>query len=85
MANQQYLFSMEGGFSLITSPILPERKDMVFSGKSLLAITADDYTDVNVLNDAKRLMRLAFAPLLKYKPLRSRELFLRHKKNEGID
>lgn len=47
---------------------------LVFSGKSLLAIAAGDWND-EILRDAKRLMRLALAPLLGTKPLHSRKLF----------
>lgn len=48
----------------------------VFWGKSLLALAAEELNDPQSLQDAKRLMRLAFAPLLGYKPLQSRQLFV---------
>ena len=50
-------------------------KGLVFSGKSLLAIHQDIYSDAQTLLDARRLMRLIFSSLLNGKPIRSRELF----------
>ena len=47
----------------------------VFLGKHLLAFSADNLEDADVLRDAKRLMRLALTPLLGPKPLHSRKLF----------
>ncbi|MBL4647443.1 MAG: DNA repair protein RecO [Gammaproteobacteria bacterium] len=46
-----------------------------FLGKSLLALHHHDFSCVETLKDAKRLMRKAFAELLNHKPLKSRELF----------
>ncbi len=48
----------------------------VFSGEHLLAIADENLDDPDVLKSAKRLMRLAFQPLLGDKPLKSRELFV---------
>ena len=67
-----YRFSLEIGF------IRAEMNDdqgLFFAGRSLLAIAQDDYSDLQVLKDAKRLMRLALSPLLGDKPIKTRELF----------
>lgn len=47
----------------------------LFKGEHLLALHANNLTDSQVLQAAKRLMRLAFAALLGGKPLKTRELF----------
>ncbi|MEK6731445.1 MAG: DNA repair protein RecO [Pseudomonadota bacterium] len=68
-----YRFSAEIGF------MRAEMKDdqgLFFAGRSLLAIARDDYSDSQVLKDAKRLMRLALSPLLGDKPIKTRELFI---------
>lgn len=46
-----------------------------FLGKDLLAIASGDYAQKETLRAAKRLARLALAPHLGNKPLKSRELF----------
>jgi DNA repair protein RecO (recombination protein O) len=48
----------------------------VFSGASLIALANEKLEWENELRDAKRLMRLALAPLLGNKPLQSRKLFI---------
>lgn len=64
----------------VTSPTLSplEREQPnCFSGDSLLAIAAEDYSNPSHIKAAKRLMRLAIQNLLGDRPLRSRELFAR--------
>ena len=46
-----------------------------FLGQDLIAIAAEEFEEAQVLAAAKRLMRLALAPLLGDKPLNSRALF----------
>jgi len=48
----------------------------VFSGKSLLALMTETLDNEGTLKEIKRLMRLAFKPLLIGKTLKSRELFI---------
>lgn len=74
-SDANYVFTPEHGFTLITTQISSQAQAVVFSGKSLLAIAADEFHDVIVLRDAKRLMRLALQPLLGNKGIKSRELF----------
>ena len=51
----------------------------IFSGKSLIAIAREDWQNEECLFDAKRLMRLAFAPLLGVRQIHSRRLFMQYK------
>lgn len=46
-----------------------------FQGGCLLAISRDDYSNVETLRQAKRLTRSLLRPLIGNKPLKSRELF----------
>lgn len=74
-AEQQYCFYSEQGFKVFQGEDnIP--KAWIFSGKSLLAIAQENLVDPECLKDAKRLMRLALAPLLGTQPLQSRKLFL---------
>jgi len=47
----------------------------LFRGASLLAMAQSDFSDISVLQDAKRLLRAALRLYLGDKPLKSRELF----------
>lgn len=73
-ADVDYRYYPEHGFEPCAK--MDDPSFMVFSGKSLLALATDDLSSENVLKDAKRLMRLAFKPLLAGRKLKSRELFL---------
>jgi DNA repair protein RecO (recombination protein O) len=48
---------------------------LIFEGKNLLAMAGDEWTDEEVLKDAKKIMRLAIGRHLGDRPLKSRELF----------
>ena len=69
-----YIFLPGQGFELTSSE--NSGGSAVFSGKSLQAIAGDQFDDADVLRDAKRLMRMALAPLLGRQPLQSRKLFI---------
>jgi DNA repair protein RecO (recombination protein O) len=73
--DRKYIFSTKNDFYCLESVSRPD-EIAIFKGRSLLAIAQDDYTDLEVLKDAKRLMRLAFRPLLGNKILKSRNLFV---------
>jgi len=73
--NQYYLFIPHEGFSLIQSSKLKQTDNAIFLGKNLLKIANNEFNDTETLRDAKRLMRFALRPLLRNKPLKSRELF----------
>lgn len=75
LAEKWYQFFPEQGFKLYEA-IITEKKEMFFSGKSLLAFAMEQLEDEEALRDAKRLMRLALAPLLGAYPLHSRKLFV---------
>jgi DNA repair protein RecO (recombination protein O) len=68
-----YRFHPEHGFELCAEQRAIIAAD--FSGKSLLALAADELDDEVSLRDAKRLMRIAMAPLLGIQPLHSRKLY----------
>jgi DNA repair protein RecO (recombination protein O) len=70
--DQFYRFHPEHGFEACADE---GEQVSVFAGKSLLALASETLEDETVLRDAKRLMRLALAPLLGYKPLNSRQLY----------
>ena len=71
-ANKYYRFHPEHGFELCG---LNAGQHTVFAGKSLLALDAEELDDDTFLRDAKRLMRLALAPLLGKYTLNSRQLY----------
>ena len=50
-------------------------KALCFSGKSLLALAYEDFSDETVLSEMKQLLRLVIADLLGRKTLKSRDLF----------
>ena len=75
MVERYYRFHPEQGFEQCEKQ--PTRLDhsVIFSGKSLLAFAAEQLCDEESLRDAKRLMRLALAPLLGRSQLHSRKLY----------
>ncbi len=77
VAESHYSFFPEHGFELNA-----EKYSLAtsFSGKSLLALANEELEDEVCLRDAKRLMRLALAPLLGQARLQSRQLFMRRTK-----
>lgn len=72
LAEKYYRFYPEQGFE---KTVLTEGSH-IFLGNDLLAFAAEDFTCLQSLQNAKRLMRLAFFPLLGSQPLKSRELFV---------
>lgn len=71
---QHYLFVPESGFiELQSRQQVPQ--NALFNGADLLAIAVHDYQSLELKRAAKRLTRLAFAPIIGNKPLKSRELF----------
>ena len=50
-------------------------RDTIFFGADLMSIAAENFHSETVLQSAKRLMRLALAPLLNDKPIHSRGFF----------
>ena len=73
--HSHYLFSAEHGF--IPSAKTDASNPHLFSDATLTALAEQSWQDMSVLQHAKRLMRLALAPLLSGKPLASRELYWR--------
>ena len=74
VADQVYRYYPEQGFALcLSSGNVPQ--EMLFSGKSLLALASEQLTDAVSLHDAKRLMRMVLRALLGPQVLHSRKLF----------
>jgi len=72
--DQYYRYLPERGFLRLEVGFDPEDGD-VFQGEDLLAIHADRFDTIAIQQAAKRLIRIAFQPLLGHKPLKTRELF----------
>ncbi len=70
-----YYFQPDIGF-IETDVMMGSDGPSVFLGQSLLDFHQEDFQNPASLKDAKRLMRLALAPLLGTRPLKSRELLL---------
>lgn len=75
-SDQTYLYESDQGFIPSNDLNLDHNlRQRCFSGEHLLAINRHAYDDRSVALAAKKLSRLALAPHLGDKPLRSRELF----------
>ena len=70
-----YRFTPEQGFGLSLQQEQAEAPN--FTGESILAIGEGKYASLEILKAAKQLSRLALAPYLGDKPLKSRELFIK--------
>lgn len=70
-----YFFEPDKGVTFAPGAALQQAKYR-FLGAHLLAIDAAAFNEPAVRRDAKRLFRLALAPLLGHKPIKSRELFV---------
>ncbi len=71
-----YHYQVEGVFSVVQGTI-KAKNIRYFSHYDLTAISQGDYSKQQTLQAAKRLMRLAIAPLLGNKELKSRTLFIK--------
>lgn len=71
--DKQYTFVAQQGFTVAIEQIA---KGRTYSGEAILAIGEMNLADPKVLKVAKQLARLALAPHLGSKPLKSRELFI---------
>lgn len=71
--NMTYRYREEKGF--IASLI---KDNLTFYGRELLAFERKEFTDPDVLQAAKRFIRIALKPYLGNKPLKSRELFTQY-------
>ncbi len=74
LADRLYRFYPELGFELCDSNE-GESQEMIFLGKSLIALATEQLENAESLRDAKRLMRIALRELLGTQPLHSRRLF----------
>jgi len=71
--SKRYRYVPETGFYGTTNS--EDNNQDIFFGEDLLAIAASDFSTLAVRRAAKRLSRMALAPLLGGRPLKSRELF----------
>ena len=74
-SGQVYRYIADQGFYPIADS--GEQKREAFMGEDLLLIARGDFSSLSSKRAAKRLVRLAMAPHLGSKPLKSRELFVR--------
>ncbi|MCB1663726.1 MAG: DNA repair protein RecO [Pseudomonadales bacterium] len=74
-SNLIYYYAADGQFIELVDEPQPAQFARCFKAESLLAIAKNQLDDLDQLRAAKRLMRLAFTPLLGNRTLRSRELF----------
>jgi DNA repair protein RecO (recombination protein O) len=73
VAENFYLYHVEQGFA--RTSVKGHDNPVLFSGKSILAFAAEQLHDPDILQEIKRLMRMALAPLIGQYPLRSRQLY----------
>lgn len=74
-----YYYATDGHFIRLAGPPQLEQRLRCFYARELKAISENDYKEAAILSSAKRLMRLAFTPLLGGRTLHSRELFKQQK------
>lgn len=70
-----YRYDADAGFLAVPRKIDPGYQQSCFKGSELLAMAEQHWEQPDIRSAAKRLMRLALAPHLGDKPLKSRELF----------
>jgi len=75
LANEYYFFQPNVGF-LLQKDVSDDEKKKLFLGAHLLAIDERDFSQLEILPTAKRLLRKAISHLLAGKPILSRELFV---------
>lgn len=71
-----YQFDPAHGFNVLPESYTQHDAINVFSGEMIIALHQENFYKKHLLRDMKRLMRLALAPLIGTKQLKSRELFL---------
>lgn len=76
IANRFYQFDPAQGFSILPESYTHHDAMNVFSGEMIVALHHEDFQDKKLWREMKRLMRVALAPLIGTKQLKSRELFL---------
>jgi len=72
-----FYFDTDSQWLPMTTVPTQAQQPRCFLAADLAAIAQDDYSADETLRAAKRLMRLALAPLLGDKPLRSKDLFIK--------
>jgi len=72
-AEKYYSFNFQEGISIIKSPQFVKDKQRLFKGQSLLDMHHEEFSNVESLHDAKRLLQYALAQLMPYHSLKTRE------------
>lgn len=67
-----YRFQSQEGFVLVNRPNTHD--SLIFSGNSIIALEKEKFTTPQTLQDAKVILRLALAPILGHRAIKSREL-----------
>ena len=75
--SKTYLLNVDGLFQIVENTSIGNQTRH-FLGANLISIAARDWQHLEILKDAKRLLRLSLQPLLGDKPLQSRKLFRRN-------
>ena len=75
-ASESYYYVHEQGF--VATENHPDIRDISFSGKALLDISSNDYALIETRRVAKQVARITLKPHLRNRPLKSKELFLKH-------
>ena len=81
--DKYYRFVPDQGFVISELGADAKAKSAMFSGKSLLAMANDDWSDDDSMQDAKRLTRFVLAPLLGARPIHSRKLFMQYEESKS--
>lgn len=76
-SEKYYRYEPGHGFDALINEHYINDNAMIFSGRCLLALQHEEFSEQEILHETKRLMRLALAPLLGAKPIKSRELFFK--------
>ena len=75
-ADKTYRLVPEQGFTHILATETASGQSPIFQGQSLMALDNEVFPTIDSLNDAKRIMRMLFKPLLGRRSLKSRDLFV---------
>ncbi len=76
LSHRFYQFDPAQGFRILPESYVYQDAINVFSGETIVALHDENFQEKRLWRDMKRLMRLALAPLIGVKQLKSRELFL---------
>ena len=76
LENNSYRYQAESGASKVNGAANSHKEGIQLSGKTMLDIAHDDYSDATTQNQSKALMRYLLAHYLGDKPLHTRQLLI---------